>query len=492
MDYTNKTIADQSRNKVALIGTTIMNMVVAVAYFIEVLKGGRTIASYLIIVSLCVIPILGAFLLYFKKKDSVPIRYVLAIGFSFLYCYVMYGTTTNTSFCYVIVIFLVLIVYMDKKVSIGLGISAVAINIVRLVITIMRGELTPIYITEMEIVIACLVLSVILAVMSLNKISQINDANVQKAMKEKEQSEQLLSKIRQITDVMGQNMQHAAEETVVLRDSIETTKIAMENLSTGANTAAQAVITQQEHTGEIDEHIQKVGQGTEAVYHSALNSEDSLKKGQEIMASLLGHVENTEKINNLVAEEMTELRSKSEQMGSIVELINDVASQTELLALNASIEAARAGEAGKGFAVVASEITSLAGQTEDATGKIVQLIADIRESLDRVNQSVDEMLKSNHTQGELVEENAKSFDVIRDNTKEIMQEVTQLQRVVTTVENANRLVVDNISNVSAVTQEITAEANTTLEGCESNLRSIENVSSMINQLNQSAEELKQN
>ena len=50
MDYTNKTIADQSRNKVALIGTTIMNMVVAVAYFCEVLKGGRTIASYLIIV----------------------------------------------------------------------------------------------------------------------------------------------------------------------------------------------------------------------------------------------------------------------------------------------------------------------------------------------------------------------------------------------------------------------------------------------------------
>ena len=120
LDYTNKSIADQSRNKIALSGTTIMNLVVAVAYVIEVLKGGRTINTYLIILTLCVIPIVIAFSIFLKKRDSVTIRYVLAVGFAVLYCYVMYGTTTNTSFCYVIVIFLVLTVYMDKVVSVGL------------------------------------------------------------------------------------------------------------------------------------------------------------------------------------------------------------------------------------------------------------------------------------------------------------------------------------------------------------------------------------
>lgn len=491
MDYTNKIIADQSRNKVALIGTTIMNIVVAVAYFFEVLKGGRTIGSYLIIFALCFIPVISAVLLYFKKKEALPIRYVLAIGFCFLYCYVMYGTTTNTAFCYVIVIFLALTVYMDKKISIGLGISAVTINIVRLVITIMRGELTPIYITEMEIVIACLVLSVIFAVMSLNKISQINDANIEKAVQEKEQMNVLLEKVMAVASSVTENVEQVTQETTTLHNSIQATKIAMENLSSGANSAAQAVMTQQERTSEIDEQIQHVGSGTEAVYDSAANSQENLAKGQKIMSELLSHVQNAEQIGNMVSEEMKELYKKSEQMGSIVELINEIASQTELLALNASIEAARAGEAGKGFAVVASEITNLAGQTEDATGKITRLIGDISVSLGNVNHSIYDLLESSHKQGDLVAENAKSFQAMDENTQEIMEQIKQLQNVVHNVEDANRLIVDNISNVSAVTQEITAEANSTLESCELNEKAIKNVGILIEQLNQNAEELKQ-
>ncbi len=491
MDYTNKSIADQSRNKTALSGATIMNTIIAFAYFFEVLKGTRGMGAYLIIVALCFVPIIAAYVTYLKKKDSYSIRYILSVGFVFLYCYVMYGTTTNTAFCYVIVIFIVLTVYMDRRLSIGLGVSAVIFNVVRLGMTASRGEITPKYIAEMEIVFACLILFTIFAVMALGKIAQIDAANIRKATEEKEQVDKLLEKIMAVAVSVTENVEQAAIETNSLNESIEATRVAMENLSSGANTAAQAVMTQQERTAQIDEYVQQVGKGTETVYNSAVNSKENLKKGQEIMSTLLGHVENAEKVNHLVATEMTELHKKSEQMGSIVELINDVASQTELLALNASIEAARAGEAGKGFAVVASEITSLAGQTEDATGKIVNLISDIRESLERVNHSVKEMLENNHTQGNLVEENAKSFEAIFGNTEEILEEITQLQNTVVMVEEANKSVVENISNVSAVTEEITAEANATLDNCEANLRSVEAVGSIMKQLNQNAEELKQ-
>ena len=72
-----------------------------------------------------------------------------------------------------------------------------------------------------------------------------------------------------------------------------------------------------------------------------------------------------------------------------------------------------------------------------------------------------------------------------------MEQIKQLQNVVHNVEDANRLIVDNISNVSAVTQEITAEANSTLESCELNEKAIKNVGILIEQLNQNAEELKQ-
>ncbi len=490
MDYTNKSIADQSRNKIAMISTSIMDVVIAVAYFVEVLKGVRTIGSYMIVFTLCFLPIIISVVTYIKKKDSKIIRYIIAVFFGLLYAYVMYGTSTNMAFCYVIVVFLALTVYMDKKLSIGLGVLAAIVNISRFSILGVQGKLTATDITEMEIIIACLLLSLVFLLLSLGKINQINEANVQKAKEEKEQTRLLLDKIMSVANAMAESIEQATQETVALHDSIETTKDAMDNLSSGAGAAAQAVNTQQEHTNKIDVQIHEVGEGTGAVYNSALNSKENLEKGQRIMSTLLGHVENAEKTNKLVAMEMTQLHKKSEQMGSIVELINDVASQTELLALNASIEAARAGEAGKGFAVVASEITNLAGQTEEATGNIVELITDIRQSLERVRVSVEELLESNHTQGSLVEENARSFDAISDNTADIMDQVKHLQRLVHSVETANRLVVDNISNVSAATQEITAEADSTLDSCEMNLKSIENVRSIMEKLNQNAEDLR--
>lgn len=491
MDFTKKSVAEQSRNKIAVIGSSIMNVIIAVAYLIEVLKGSRTIGSYLVVLFLSLFPMLLSSLSYLRKKDTAVARYTISIGFGLLYSYIMLTSATAITFCYVIVIFVILMVYIDKRILISLGVFSILVNIVRFVWNLKSGMVEASDITEFEVVIACLALSVIFSIMALNKINQINEANITRAREEKEQTKSLLEKIMTVTGSMTEKIEQVTNETDFLRDSIDQTRSAMENLSGGASTAVDAVTTQQKHTDAIDEHVQEVGKGTKAVYDSAVNSQENLKNGQEIMTTLLKHVGDSQKINSLVADEMKELHEKSEQMGSIIDLINEVASQTELLALNASIEAARAGEAGKGFAVVASEITNLAGQTEDATGKITQLIAGIRESLERVNQSVEKLMESSHTQSDLVEENAKSFAAINDNTNDIINQIKQLQGAVHTVEDANKLVVENISNITAVTQEITAEVSNTLETCEMNKNAVYNVRALVEELNHDAEELKQ-
>ena len=83
---------------------------------------------------------------------------------------------------------------------------------------------------------------------------------------------------------------------------------------------------------------------------------------------------------------MRRLSDGAQKIGTVIDLINNIAGQTNLLALNATIEAARAGEAGRGFAVVASEVKSLAEQTAKATAEIAGQIGDIQSA---TTESVD-------------------------------------------------------------------------------------------------------
>ena len=96
-------MADQIRNKAALIGASVMNIVLAAAYFVEVLKGVRSTPSYLIFFLMCVIPCVIDLILYRQDGASPVIRYVSTVGFALLYTYVMFTTSTSLAFCYVVV-----------------------------------------------------------------------------------------------------------------------------------------------------------------------------------------------------------------------------------------------------------------------------------------------------------------------------------------------------------------------------------------------------
>jgi methyl-accepting chemotaxis protein len=126
-----------------------------------------------------------------------------------------------------------------------------------------------------------------------------------------------------------------------------------------------------------------------------------------------------------------ELSAAAQKIGDIVQLINDIAGQTNLLALNATIEAARAGEAGKGFAVVASEVKNLATQTaratedisaqisaiQSATGRTVDAIHGIADTIREIKSISDEMAHSVERQGGATQEIAKSAHGMSQNTQ---------------------------------------------------------------------------
>lgn len=489
IDLTDKKMAEQSRNITAIIGICIMNGILTVAYLVELMKGTRTPGSYAIVAFWCIAPSVGSILAYLKRRDTEWVRYISTLGFAVLYTYIRFTTTTNLAFCYVIVIYVILAVYVDRRLSIMLGSFAVLVNVVLVVYRLMTVGLTPQEITETEIIIACLVLSSVFTLMAITRISKINEANIEAAEKEKRQSEQLLEIVLKTADSMAAGVEKATGETQQLKSSIEMSKRAMEELTGGANDAVSAIMVQQKNTDEINGRIQEVGEVTFSIMGSVDRTEDSLASGQEAMDLLLHQVSVSESASRLVVGEMSELREYADKMQGIMELISSVASQTSLLALNASIEAARAGEAGKGFAVVASEISNLAGQTSSATGDIKPLIENITKSLNEVAESVNKLLQSNEMQNGYVNDTARYFKQIHDSTQSIFGQMDRLKDTVNGVQDANRLIIQSVENVSAVMEEVTAGANETLEGNKRNLDSMEEMVEIMKTLNESAGKL---
>ena len=179
-------------------------------------------------------------------------------------------------------------------------------------------------------------------------------------------------------------------------------------------------------------------------------------------------------------------------MGTIIRrmTINEVTTQTSLLALNASIEAARAGEAGKGFAVVASEISKLATQTQDATVNITELISNVSSELSNMVNVIEDMLHNAEEQNEVANNTAHCFEEITTKVEVAYREAEKLDELVAGLTSANEQVIQGIETISAVTEEVTAHSNQTLETSETNSSITGEVEEMVEVLSNLANELK--
>ncbi len=491
LDYSIKEVAEQDRNKTAMTGVFIMYTILAAAYFLEVIKHTRSIASYSIVLILCVLPCILSLIAYKKQKNSPMIKYICGVGFSLLYSYIMWTTSTDLVFCYVIVVFVAFVVYTDVKLLVGMGVYALLMNIVIIVKKAMAGELTDTNLTNAEIIIACLILTCVFTILSIRKIVEINNANIRKADDEKQQADELLNTTLGVAASMTENISSAVGETDELQSSIEATQHAMEDLLENTKEEVQAIESQKRSTVRINEKIKSVEVAVGSIVHEVYDAEEKLTTGNTIMESLLEQVNVSKESNALVVEKMDGLRKYAGQMQEIMELIRNVADQTGLLALNASIEAARAGEAGKGFAVVASEISSLSTQTNTATGDIDILIENIVHSIEDVTTAMDKLLESSQMQNRYVNETADNFNKIHNSTQSIVQQVSQLRETVDIVTEENSQVSEKIERVSAAMERVMNGANDTYENCNSNLTSVANVASVMENLKEEAGKLQQ-
>ena len=489
LDLSVKSNAMRSMNATAITGQVIMNVVIALAYLIELIKGVREPFSYLVVALLCFVPCIGTICVFCRKKESGLIRYIYAIGFALLYGYVMFTTSTNMTFSYVIVAFVMLMIFMDIKLLVGLDAWAILVNIVIIIQKASAGTLVETELTEAEIILACLILTGVFTVLSLRKINEINQANIERAEVERKQSEGILRTTLEVAASMTESIKASVEETESLKDAIGATKAAMEELNNEAESEATAIALQKESTTRINSHVREIETAVGSIVSEVDSAEENLNKGNEVMKDLLHQVQVSENTGKTATETMEELKANAAKMQDIMGLISNIANQTGLLALNASIEAARAGEAGRGFSVVASEISNLSSQTNSATGDINSLITGIVGSIEAMTESMELLLESSRLQNQYVDDTANNFEKIHHSTQGIFDQVSQLKTTVDVVTEENAKVTEGILNVEEVTKKVLAGTNDTLADCNMNLQSVANVVGIMDHLMADAEKL---
>lgn len=254
------------------------------------------------------------------------------------------------------------------------------------------------------------------------------------------------------------------EKRVQLADAFETAVLGLADQVAAAANEMEATARSLAQTAE--------GTATRAraVADSSMTASDAVTVAASAvveLASSVGVIEEQTRTSNRMGEQAVEeatqaqlsvqgLTRASHEIGKMVGLISQVASQTRLLALNATIEAARAGESGKGFAVVASEVKNLAAQTSEATGLIEEQVTEIRSATDSAVTAIETITSAVRGLGDNLSSIASSVGGQREATNELSTTTAKAAGAVTSVSEEVSAIGADIDTTSTGASQMTS------------------------------------
>jgi len=257
------------------------------------------------------------------------------------------------------------------------------------------------------------------------------------------------AEIKRSSEVLGEAAKQAEEISLHVVQNTRSLHDRLMQAESGANMQRERLEATSAAIEEIDASVSHVAQNATQVARGSENAVGKAKEGETVVARLVSAIDGVQARTLSLREAMGELGKQAESIGLVMTVINDIADQTNLLALNAAIEAARAGEAGRGFAVVADEVRKLAEKTMNATKEVGDAIVAIQtgarsnvEQVDGAVKAITETTSLAHDSGQvlkgivnLVSETTSQIQSIALGANEQSQAVRDLTEAVGDINN---------------------------------------------------------
>ncbi|SES03982.1 methyl-accepting chemotaxis sensory transducer with Cache sensor [Butyrivibrio fibrisolvens] len=267
---------------------------------------------------------------------------------------------------------------------------------------------------------------------------------------------------------------------------------AIDEISRGAVSQAESVQTAAGNATSIGDDIDIISGNVEQLNEYSNDMRESCNKAMDTLSQLIKQSEEVTQSVKDIGETIESTNSSAKQISEFTDAISSIASQTNLLSLNASIEAARAGDAGKGFAVVAQEISSLAEESNKSANMIKEIVDTL---LQNSAQSVDVMVKLNENfgkQSEQLSTTKENMESMVDSVSNVAQSSNQIAEKVDSLNAAKNELTHIITDLSAISEENAASTQETNASMEELNATFQLISDSAKKLQNLAESLGQN
>ena len=478
--YAKKSNQVKKINQYMSISMILFEALILLVVTISAIQGNRTWGYWGALAAIMAVTSVACLVMVKKNPGTEKMKYVAFVGLFLVTVMISYAYNDYYMRFMMTVPFMGIVLYFDRKYSRlcahGIAIPSIAIFVYRaFVVNNYEGDMLA------QLGATIVVAVVMYVLLYLTKVgTRFNDDSIGKISAESEKQQMMVAEVMEIANVVKNGTERAMGLVDNLRLSSESVKQSVGDISASTAATAENMQEQNSMTQSIQENIENTVERSERMVRVAKESGELNRMNAQKMEELKKHADVLAETNRQVAELMERLQENVGDVRNITKTILAISNQTNLLALNASIEAARAGEAGRGFAVVAEEIGALSEKTRRETENIAGILDKLTTNADQTAAAVEKTLNVSEAQDVMIKEVAEQVDALSANVTGLVGDISQVGKMIGKLSEANSRIVENIVQISATTEEVTAATQECAAITENNHEDAVNTQEILN------------